>query len=104
MQTVYGITNVLGPYTGSLKKSGTLQLLDEQGSVLLTVSDDGCGMDHAETVAFTCKRIGWHRRNTPGFLIGAAPRFNAFEQRKTARENADATPPPYRASTSRSSR
>ncbi|HLP76873.1 MAG TPA: lamin tail domain-containing protein, partial [Candidatus Paceibacterota bacterium] len=37
LQTVYGITNVLGPYSGSLKASGTLQLLDEQGAVLLTV-------------------------------------------------------------------
>jgi len=37
VQAVYGITNVLGPYTGSLKKSDTLQLLDEQGAVLLTV-------------------------------------------------------------------
>ena len=37
IQNVYGITNVLGPYTGSLKKSETLQLLDEQGAVLLTV-------------------------------------------------------------------
>src|SRR5262249_43871819 len=37
IQAVYGITNVLGPYTGSLKKSDTLQLLDEQGAVLLTV-------------------------------------------------------------------
>ena len=33
---VYGVTNVVG-YTGSLKKSGTLQLLDEVGAVLLTV-------------------------------------------------------------------
>jgi len=38
MQNVYGLTtNVFGPYTGSLKKSETLQLLDEQGAVLLTV-------------------------------------------------------------------
>jgi hypothetical protein len=37
VQTVYGITNVIGPYTGSLKKSGNIQLLDEQGSILLTV-------------------------------------------------------------------
>jgi hypothetical protein len=37
IESVYGITNVVGPYTGSLKKSETLQLLDEQGSVLLTV-------------------------------------------------------------------
>jgi autotransporter-associated beta strand protein len=35
---VYGLTtNVFGPYAGSLKKSETLQLLDEQSNVLLTV-------------------------------------------------------------------
>jgi len=35
---VYGLTsNVFGPYNGSLKKSETLQLLDEQTNVLLTV-------------------------------------------------------------------
>jgi hypothetical protein len=35
---VYGLTtNVFGPYNGSLKKSETLQLLDEQSNVLLTV-------------------------------------------------------------------
>ncbi|HXR03405.1 MAG TPA: lamin tail domain-containing protein, partial [Verrucomicrobiae bacterium] len=37
IQAVYGITNVMGPYTGSLKKSETLELLDEQTNVLLTV-------------------------------------------------------------------
>ena len=37
MTSVYGITNVVGPYTGSLKKTETLELLDEQGAVLLTV-------------------------------------------------------------------
>ncbi len=37
IQAVYGITNVMGPYTGSLKKTETLELLDEQGAVLLTV-------------------------------------------------------------------
>ena len=38
IQNVYGLaTNVFGPYTGSLKKSGTIQLLDEQGSLLLEV-------------------------------------------------------------------
>ena len=41
LQNVYGITNVLGPYAGSLKKAETLQLLDEQGSVLLTVPYSG---------------------------------------------------------------
>ena len=38
IQSVYGITNVTGPYNGSLKKTETLQLLDEQGAVLLTVA------------------------------------------------------------------
>ena len=37
IQGVYGITNVMGPYTGSLKKTETLELLDEQGAVLLTL-------------------------------------------------------------------
>jgi CotH kinase protein/Lamin Tail Domain len=37
VESVYGITNVMGPYSGSLKKSETLQLLDEQSNVLLTV-------------------------------------------------------------------
>ena len=37
VQGVYGITNVMGPYTGSLKKAETLELIDEQGAVLLTV-------------------------------------------------------------------
>ena len=42
IQDVYGITNVAGPYSGSLKRSESLELLDEQGAVLLTVpySDD----------------------------------------------------------------
>ena len=35
--SIYGITNVLGPYSGSFKKDGTIQLLDEQAAVLLTV-------------------------------------------------------------------
>ncbi|MEI9960370.1 MAG: lamin tail domain-containing protein [Limisphaerales bacterium] len=37
MQSVYGISNVFGPYAGSLKKSEELTLLDERGAVLLTV-------------------------------------------------------------------
>jgi regulation of enolase protein 1 (concanavalin A-like superfamily) len=37
IQSIYGIANVMGPYTGNLKSSETLQLLDEQGAVLLTV-------------------------------------------------------------------
>ena len=37
IENVYGITNVMGPYNGSLKKSETLELLDEVSNVLLTV-------------------------------------------------------------------
>ncbi len=37
LQSVYGLPNVMGPYTGSLKKAETLQLLDEHAHVLLTV-------------------------------------------------------------------
>src|SRR5204862_8135690 len=37
MQSVYGITNLLGPYLGSLKRSGPFRLLDEHGAVLLNV-------------------------------------------------------------------
>ncbi len=37
MQNVYGLTNVMGPYSGSLKKAEILQLLDEVSNVLLTV-------------------------------------------------------------------
>lgn len=37
LQTIYGVTNVLGPYLGNLKKTGTVELDDEFGSVLLTV-------------------------------------------------------------------
>ena len=37
IQSVYGIANVMGPYTGSLKKSESLELIDEHGAILLTV-------------------------------------------------------------------
>jgi len=37
IESVYGITNVMGPYNGSLKHSETLELLAEQTNVLLTV-------------------------------------------------------------------
>ena len=37
LQSVYGLANVLGPYHGSLKKSGTVQLNDEHGHVLLVI-------------------------------------------------------------------
>ncbi|MBI3414365.1 MAG: lamin tail domain-containing protein [Verrucomicrobia bacterium] len=38
IQQVYGITNVVGPYAGSAKKSSKIQLLDRVGGLLLEVS------------------------------------------------------------------
>src|SRR5580693_9966333 len=40
IKNVYGITNVIGPYNGSLKHSETLELLDEVSNVLLTAPYD----------------------------------------------------------------
>ena len=37
MQNIYGIANVLGPYNGSLRKTGPIQLIDEHGAILLNV-------------------------------------------------------------------
>lgn len=37
VQAVYGITNVSGPYSGTLRKSGLLELHDEQGAALISV-------------------------------------------------------------------
>ena len=38
VQSVYGLPAVAGPYVGTLKANGTLQLLDEVGAVLLEVT------------------------------------------------------------------
>ena len=38
IQSVYGITNVMGPYTGSLPKGGTIQLFSEIGALQLDVT------------------------------------------------------------------
>lgn len=40
MASAYGLAGVFGPYSGSLKKSGTVKLLDEIGAVLLKVNYD----------------------------------------------------------------
>ena len=40
MVAVYGITNVYGPYTNTLKSSGSLKLYDEQNSLVLDVNYD----------------------------------------------------------------
>ena len=81
MQNVYGITNVLGPYNGSLKKAETLQLLDEQGSVLLTVpySDSypwpvaTSGTGHSLVLANPSYGEGDPRAWTISDLVGGSP-------------------------------
>jgi hypothetical protein len=40
MATVYGLANVFGPYTNSLKTSGSVKLYDEQNLLLLDVNYD----------------------------------------------------------------
>ncbi len=40
VQAVYGVTNLFGPYTNSLKSSGAVKLYDEQGSLLLHINYD----------------------------------------------------------------
>src|SRR5207249_4440642 len=37
VQSVYGITNVIGPYTNALKSSGTVRLRSDIGAILLEV-------------------------------------------------------------------
>src|ERR1019366_277030 len=69
IQSSYGVTNVMGPYTGSLKKAETLELLDEQGAVLLTVpysnvypwpvATDGTG--HSDLWRRRSARVGHQR-------------------------------------------
>ncbi len=58
---VYGITNVVGPYTGSLKKADTITLLDDQGAVLLTVP---YSHDYPWPVGGACHRA-FHRPGQP---------------------------------------
>lgn len=40
LASVYGVTNAMGPYTGSLKKADSLKLYDEADAELLSVSYD----------------------------------------------------------------
>ncbi|MGD0537974.1 MAG: lamin tail domain-containing protein [Verrucomicrobiota bacterium] len=40
VQAVYGITNIVGPYQNTLKKTGTVQLISEREAVLLEVTYD----------------------------------------------------------------
>jgi len=79
---VYGLTtNVFGPYTGSLKHSETLQLLDEQSNVLLTVpytdtypwpvAADGTG--HSIVLAYPTYGEGDPRAWDISDVVGGSP-------------------------------
>jgi regulation of enolase protein 1 (concanavalin A-like superfamily) len=87
IQSVYGITNVMGPYNGSLKKTETLGLLDEQGAVLLTVpysdvypwpvATDGTG--HSLVLAYPTYGEGDPRAWDISDTVGGSPgRMDAF--------------------------
>lgn len=84
MNTVYGLTNVFGPYTNSLKTSGALKLYDEQHSLLLNVDYDDAapwpmgadGTGHSILLARASYGEGdaraWERSELPGGSPGAA--------------------------------
>jgi len=84
MQAVYGLTNVFGPYTNSLKTSGAVTLSDEQGSLVLDVSYDNIapwpmgadGTGHSIVLARPSYGEGdpqaWERSELAGGSPGAA--------------------------------
>ena len=81
IRNVYGITNVMGPYTGSLKKSDTLQVLDAAGAILLTVpysdtypwpvATDGTG--HSLVLAYPTHGAGDPRAWDISDAVGGSP-------------------------------
>ena len=84
MRAVYGLTNVLGPYSGGLKTSGSVKLHDEQDSVLLAVDYDSItpwpmgadGTGHSIVLARPSYGEGdpraWERSELAGGSPGAA--------------------------------
>ncbi len=89
LQTVYGLSNVFGPYTNGLKTSGTLRLHDEQGSTLLGVAyndklpwamgADGTGHSIVLARASYGERDSraWERSDRVGGTPGSADSFPA---------------------------
>ena len=81
IESVYGITNVMGPYTGSLKHSETLELLDEETNVLLSVSYDDVypwpvaadGTGHSIVLANPTYGEGDPRAWDIGDIVGGSP-------------------------------
>jgi hypothetical protein len=92
MTAVAGITNVVGPYTGTLKTSGEVELYDEQGTRLLHVEYDKLapwpmgadGTGHSIVLARASYGEGdaraWERSELPGGSPGAVEvlQTNAF--------------------------
>ena len=81
LQTAYGITNVMGPYSGSLKPSDVLELHDEQDAVLLSVpyantppwpvAANGAG--HSLVLAYPTYGEGDPRAWDSSDLVGGSP-------------------------------
>jgi Lamin Tail Domain/CotH kinase protein len=89
LQAVYGLSQVLGPYTNSLKTSGTVRLYDEQGAKLLDIGyseaapwpmgADGTG--HSIVLARPSYGEGdpqaWDRSDVVGGSPGSAESYQA---------------------------
>lgn len=87
LQFVAGLGTVFGPYTNSLKTSGTVRLLDEQGAKLLEVNYDNAlpwpmgadGSGHSIVLARASYGEGdaraWERSELTGGSPGAAEVF-----------------------------
>ena len=87
VESVCGITNVVGPYANSLKKSGTIQFLSDQGAVLLEVAYDSklpwsagaAGTGHSIVLARPsygeADPRAWALSGAPGGSPGAAEAF-----------------------------
>jgi len=81
MQAVYGLATVFGPYTNSLKTSGTVKLRDEQDSLLLEVNYDNIapwpmgadGTGHSIVLARASYGEGDPRAWERGELVGGTP-------------------------------
>jgi hypothetical protein len=94
VSTVYGLPNVLGPYTNSLKTSGLIRLHDEQGTILLEVAytrDDpwpmgADGSGHSIVLARPSYGEGdpraWERSDIVGGSPGAHEIFRASPLRQ----------------------
>ena len=87
MRFVYGITNVVGPYSGSLKKTGQIQVISELGAIMLDTTYDSllpwpAGADGTgHSIALTRPSYGeadpraWSTSQAPGGSPGGPESF-----------------------------